>query len=191
MELAKAWRSAFTTVVQQPLYAEPLKRAARQGKAAWTHHITAAVVAACETLGWEAAAIGHKGKTLPKSKSEYLSIDVMAFAPDKQKWSFPVAVFELENQQDDDYIAYDLWKLLCVRSNLRVLYCYRAHGRDIINLKQLLVNEVIGAMPVQERLTLPGSTLVVVGTYSTRDEFPYGYFKWWKLEKNTGKFRTL
>jgi hypothetical protein len=191
MALAQDWRTTFTTTIQQTVYAQPLQRAFIEGKKIWTLHMTRAVVSACDSMGWEPAAVGYKGKTLPIVKSEYLSIDVTAFRPDQQKWSFPIAVFELENQQDDDYVAYNLWKLLCVRASLRVLYCYRPHGTSALELKQLLTDEVVGAMPVHERVELSGSTLVVVGSYSKQDTFPYGYFNWWKLDKNTGKFYSM
>lgn len=191
MSLTAKWRTAFNQTLQQPAYAKPLTKAAATGKRPWTTHMTTAVVAACQAMGWAAAAHGYKGAVLPVQRSEYLSIDVTAFAPSESRWHFPVAVFELENQQDDDYVAYNLWKLLCVRAALRVVFCYRAHGSDAQALKSLLSGEVVAALPLDERLNLKGSTVVVVGTYSTQDMFPYSFFKWWQLDKNTGNFLSM
>ena len=38
---------------------------------------------------------------------------------------------------------------------------------------------------------LSGETLVVVGSRDESATFPYGFFKWWKLDTNTGTFRLL
>ncbi len=170
---------------------QQLQKASRQGKRAWTSSMTEAVIQTCSVMGWEASAQGHKGASLPQLRSEYLNIDVMSFVPDSQRWLFPVAIMELENQQDDDYIAYNLWKLLCVRADLRVVYCYRpeaAQGRDLM---ELLSREVIGALTVKQRISLVGDTVMVVGSKAASETFPYGFFKWWRLEKNTGRLRPF
>jgi hypothetical protein len=36
---------------------------------------------------------------LPKRRSEYLALDVMAFAPGEKQWLFPCRVMELENNE--------------------------------------------------------------------------------------------
>lgn len=33
---------------------------------------------------------------------------------------------ELENSRDSERIAYSLWKVLCVRAELRIVFCYRS-----------------------------------------------------------------
>jgi hypothetical protein len=87
--------------------------------------LTAIVIKTCKTLEWQCAAKNNKGSVLPIQRNEYLSLDVMAFPEKESRWKFPVAVFELENQQKDEYIEYAFWKTVCVRANLRVLFCYR------------------------------------------------------------------
>ena len=52
---------------------------------------------------------------------------------------FPVAIFELENCGDEDRIAYSLWKLLCVKAELRVVFCYRKRAADATPLKSVIV----------------------------------------------------
>lgn len=191
MGVARAWRDCFMKTVQQHELAAQLKAASRQGKRAWTTAMTAAVIQACGEMGWEASAQGHQGASLPQQRSEYLNIDVMAFAPGPGRWLFPTAVMELENQQDDDYIAYNLWKLLCVRADLRVVYCYRPEAEQGRELMSLLSDDVIGALTVQQRTTLVGETVLVVGSHAAAETFPYGFFRWWRLEKNVGRIRPL
>ena len=73
--------------------------------AAWTKHLTAVVVAGCEAMGWRAAAKGYPGQVLPVSRSEYLALDVVAFADSSARWPFPIANFELENSPVDDLVG--------------------------------------------------------------------------------------
>lgn len=142
-------------------------------------------------MGWQASAKGHKLHLLPVPRQEYLSQDVMAFVVGEPRWSFPVAVMQLENRQDKDYIAYSLWKVLSVRAELRVVYCYRHGGADVTALVRFLQNDVIGSMGIQGRMALSGQTLLVVGNRDEADTFPYGFFKWWELEQNTGTFQKF
>jgi hypothetical protein len=46
-------------------------------------------------------------------------------------------------------------------------------------------------MGIQGRLMLEGQTVVVVGCRDEAATFPYGFFKWWELENNTGKFEQI
>lgn len=191
MGFAAQWQAHFMQVVQQYELSNRLKKASKQGKRVWTFEMTDAVIQTCTAMGWEAFAQGHKGASLPESRSEYLNIDVMAFVPGVQRWLFPVAVMELENQQDDDYIAYNLWKLLCVRAELRVVYCYRPEATQGRDLMELLSEDVIGALTVKQRMRLIGDTVIVVGSKAASERFPYGFFKWWRLEKNVGRLRPF
>lgn len=143
-------------------------------------------------MDWTAAALEHQQDLLPVARSEYLALNVMAFereTPDR--WRFPVAVMELENRPEADIIAYSLWKLICVRAELRVLFCYRRQSEEGRHLVQALADQVVGAMPIEQRTSLDGETLIVVGSRGEVPTFPYGFFRWWRLEKNTGKFMVL
>jgi hypothetical protein len=191
MGLGKRWQQAFMKIVQERELALALKKASVQGKRTWTAAMTTAVIQTCTAMGWEAAAKGYKGISLPVPRSEYLSIDVTAFVPGSSRWLYPVAVMELENQQVDDYIAYNLWKLLCVRADLRVVYCYRPEAEQGRHLMQLLSEEVVGALPVTQRTTLLGETVLVVGSQAAAETFPYGFFRWWRLDKGVGRIRPF
>jgi len=190
--LAVGWRDALMRVVGQSEEAERLKLAATEGQLGeWTTALTRCVVSSCREMGWVASAIGHKANLLPVDQSEYLAVDVMAFNDSTKRWPFPIAVAELENGQTTDRIAYSLWKVLAVRAELRVVFCYRRQAEDGPTLIRLLEADVIQAMGLAGRTRLGGETLVVVGTRSEAEYFPYGFFKWWQLDLGTGRFRIM
>ncbi len=107
--------------------------------------------------------------------------DVMAFIEKKPRWAFPVVVMELKNRQELDYIAYSLWKEMCVQADLWVVYCYPRSRADVAALVKFLQNDVIGSMGISERMALSEQTLLVVGSRDQADTFPHGFFKWWQL----------
>lgn len=183
------WRAAFLKTVQQHDRAQLLKEAALEGRlGAWTKELTAVVVSTCQSLGWQASAKSHRLELLPVTGSEYLGIDVMAFAQGKTRWRFPAAVIELENSQSDDRVAYSLWKVLCLRADLRIVFCYRRSVAKGSALMRSLREEAIEAIGLAGRMKLEGETLVVIGSYDSSSTFPYSFFKWLRLDNNTGTF---
>jgi len=186
------FRETFFAVVQADDLAGNLKQAASAANlGAWTRAITEAAIRTCSELGLMASAKGHKLELLPIHRSEYLALDVMAFAEGEKRWRFPVAVMELEISAREDQIAYSLWKVLSVRADLRIVFCYRRKGEEIPALLRHLREEVVEAMGLAGRVKLEGATLLVVGSRSESETFPFGYFGWWSLDTNTGKFERL
>jgi hypothetical protein len=157
----------------------------------WTRVLTAAVVATCESQGWMVAARRHRLDRMPEAKEEYLGIDAMAFAPGDALWLFPVAAIELENSRRDDRIAYSLWKVLNVRAPLSVVFCYRPSADVGAALVRYLKQTVIQSMSLDRRIGLAGEILVTVGYRNQAETFPYGFFKWWRLNANTGEFEQF
>jgi hypothetical protein len=189
---AKRFREHFFYVVQKEEFAVPLKQAALAAHlAAWTEALTGAAVATCEAVGWKASAKGHKTELLPIHRSEYLGLDVMAFPKGERRWRFPIAVMELENSSREDQIAYSLWKVLSANAEWRAVFCYRERSEQIPALVRHLREEVVEAMALSGRVGLGGQTTLIVGTRSESETFPYGYFGWWNLDTNTGKFERV
>lgn len=189
---AGRWRDVFYNIIQQPEFAEPLKAASLQSKLKlWTTHLTEAVVRSGAPFRWEMAAKAHPCSRIPESRHEYLTLDAMAFPPGDELWPFPLAVFELENQTDETRIAYSLWKVLMVRAPLRFVFCYRQDPRESASLVEALRESVIRPLSPKSREWLGGDTVVVVGCRGDAETFPYGFFKWWRLDLNTGAFRLL
>ena len=125
---------------------------------------------------------------MPVPRAEYLAIDVTAFAGSASKWPLPTAVIELENSRRDDLVAYSLWKVLAVRAELRVVFCYRSDAEQGSALVQQIQRDVIAPLGPDERLQLGGETLLVVGQRDDASAFPHGFFRPWILESNTGHF---
>lgn len=169
----------------------PLREAAIEGNLGrWTRLLTGVLVRSCETLGWPAAATGHRLAVLPRPQQEYLGIDVMAFPPSAGEsgpaWPIPIAVFELENQRER--AAYSLWKVICVRAELRVVFAYRNDWEQVRELVQSIKREVIDGFSIEQRQTLDDQTLLITGSRGEGDTFPYGFFKVWRLNPNIGSF---
>ncbi len=188
------WQQAFLDVVQQPSVAAPLKEASlAEDLKTWTACLTSSVVESCKALGWLAAAKGHRLSELPQAGQEFLSLDVMAFQsePSPKRWRFPVGVFELENDRTDDRVAYSLWKVLCVRAPLRVVFAFRRDWDASRSSVNAICADVIGSLSVGDRSALTGEIVVVIGNRGDGDTFPWGYFKFWKLDTNVGRFEKV
>jgi hypothetical protein len=169
----------------------PLRDAAEIGELKqWSAALTGIVVGTFPRMGWRGAARGHRSDLIPVPRSQYLELDVLAFeiAGDR-RWRFPVGVFELENSPIDDLVAYSLWKVLCVRASLRVVFCYRRDASEGAELVRHLADQVVQAMEIPTRTGLGGETLVVVGSRSETSSFPYGFFNDWTLDANTARVR--
>lgn len=189
---AAKFEEAFRSRAQSPRFSTDLKSSTLQGEAGkWTKTITACSIAVCGDLGWHANAKGHASSVLPLLRSEYLGLDLIAFKPTGGRWPFPVAVMEFENKPGLDWIAYSLWKVLCVRAKVRIVFCYRKEANEGAELVRALTHAVIEPLGLEGRLSLEGETLVVVGSRNEGETFPYGFFSWWTLDTNTGKFSKI
>ena len=188
--LSGLWYAKFMDTVRQNPASVALQEAAQRAQLTeWTRALTTIVVGSCEAMAWKGVAKGHKSTILPVPRQEFLGLDVVAFEPaGERRWRFPVAVFELENSTADDRVAYSLWKVLCVRSQLRVVFCYRQDSGDGSKLVRHLAAEVARAMEIPERTAVIGETLVVVGSRDETKTFPYGFFKDWVFDANVGRF---
>ena len=126
---------------------------------------------------------------LPVSRNEYLALDIVAFAPNAEsRWPLPVAVFELENSPTLERVAYSLWKVLCTRAELRIVFCYRKDTAEGNTLVRHLSEQVAQAMGIQERTRIGGETMLIVGSRNESGTFPYGFFKDWRYDTNLGRF---
>jgi hypothetical protein len=123
-------------------------------------------------------------------------MDVMAFcgvtdtSDSSPRWPAPLAVFELENSPRDDRVAYSLWKVLSVRATLAVVMAYRRSWELASALPNRLAADVLpGLRPTNE--TSPDDVVIVMGSRSDGESFPWGYFKFWRLDHGVGRFTKL
>jgi hypothetical protein len=189
--IAQVWFGAFMETVKTHEASTKLREASERGELKhWTQALTGIVVSTFAQMGWRGTAREHRSDLLPVARSEYLALDVVAFeAAGDRRWRFPISVFELENSPVDDLVAYSLWKVLCVRTSLRVVFCYRRDAIEGAELVRHLAKEVVRSMEISTRSGLGGETLLVVGSRSEAAAFPYGFFKDWTLDANTARFR--
>lgn len=185
--LPEAWKAGFITLLRTTEQSEVLKAASLAGDLrTWTAVLTAMVIESCEAMGWQAAAKSHRPDLLPVRRNEYLSLDVVAFGRKEKGWQLPVAIFELENSAKDDMVAYALWKLLCVRAPLRVLFCYRGDPEEATALVRKLQQDVIKSIPPEERIRLDGNTILCIGNRGHAGTFPFDFFRWWQVDAGSG-----
>jgi hypothetical protein len=191
--LATRWTSQFYATLgdDRPAADELRDASLRSDLGRWTSTLTSVVARSFQHLGFAAAGKGYRCEVLPVKRSEYLGQDVMAFSSRGAGWQFPAAVCELENAADGDLVAYSLWKVLCVRCALRVVFCYRPDPEAGPAFVSTLATAVVDAMPLAERAALDGETLIVVGSRNEAGTFPYGFFQAWKLNSNTGRFERF
>lgn len=191
--LSQRFVAAFLSLLEQERdAATDLREAAlAEDLTRWTKTLTALVVRAFTALGMPAAAKGHRCAALPVSRGEYLGQDVMAFGAAPNGWRLPLAVCELENSPQLELVAYSLWKVLCVRCALRVVFCYRARPDESARLVSELAEQVVSAQGIHDRQSLGGETLLLVGSRDEAQTFPYGFFSIWKLNLNTGRFERF
>jgi hypothetical protein len=193
----ETWQESFLALVQKPDTADPLKEAAVAGRLGdWTACSTAAVVGSCAALGWRATGKGHRLDLLPQAGEEYLGIDVLAFpetvdGAQSPSWPLPLAAFELENHARDNRVAYSLWKVLCLRVDLRVVFAYRPDWERGRQLVRNVAADVVGGMPPEQRTAIGGQTVLAVGNRGEGETFPWGYFKFWILDTNLGRFEKV
>ena len=190
---SRVWaRSLYTALDGDRRTTATLREASITGDLSrWTQTLTGAVANSLRELELEVAAKGHRCSSLPVKREEYLSLDVAAFLRAEKNWRFPVAVCELENSPRDAVVEYALWKVLCVRDALRVVFCYRSARADAVKLIGSLANGVVGAVAISSRERLTGDTLVFVGSRIESATFPYGFFQAWRLNRNLGRFETF
>lgn len=130
-------------------------------------------------------------RTRPKDgeySGEYLNIDALFFDLsayddwETNDWDPPIlpsAAIELENDYDPMKITYCLWKLLCIRTPLRILICYQAQTDDIQSLRSLLEGVIL-----QRRLMEgeAGCLFVIIGDESMGNESEweeyFNIFEW-------------
>ena len=186
------WQSTFYDILRSDPRSTILKQASLdEDLETWTKELTTLVIKTCTQLSWTCAAKNHKGQALPIERNEYLAIDVMAFPDTDSRWKFPVAVIELENQKKDEYIEYAFWKTLCVRTDLRILFCYRKNPDDGAELVKKLNREVLNAMKQEDKLNIEGETIICIGYRNNAGTFPYDFFRWWHFDRNLGNITKL
>jgi hypothetical protein len=61
-------------------------------------------------------------------------------------------------------------------------------SRQLVNA---VATDVIGGLRPAQRTALEGQTVLVVGNRGEGETFPWGYFKFWMLDTNLGRFEKV
>lgn len=89
-DLPERFRQEFFASIRADDSAESLKQSALAGRLGeWTRALTTVAVRACQRMGWPASGRANKLNLLPVQRSEYLALDVMAFADGQKRWRYP------------------------------------------------------------------------------------------------------
>lgn len=123
-----------------------------------------------------------------KVEKEFLNIDAMFFDKnDVNTGVLPRVVIEHENNRIKEDIKYSLFKILCVRSSIRVLICYQDGARKVEPLKQCLEETILtGGLMKGDT----GYLLVIIGNETETDSWGdyFNAYEWKndRLEKIEG-----
>ncbi len=71
------------------------------------------------------------------------------------------------------------------------MFAFRRDWGESRNTIDVLCRDVIGGLSPSERLALGGETVIVIGNRGEGETFPWGYFKWWLLDANLGRFEKV
>jgi len=117
-----------------------------------------------------------------KYSGEYLNMDAMFIDNsdytdwDSDDWDPPVlpsAVVELENDDRFAKITYCLWKIICIRAEIRVLICYQTN-KDKVNSLRKRLEETLMSRRLME--TAKGELFVIIGDATKDDSSWKDYF---------------
>jgi hypothetical protein len=121
---------------------------------------------------------------------EYFDIDALfidnkEYENENNNWDpfvLPSAAIELENNPRHDKIAYCMWKILCIRTQLRVLICYQGSSNKISDLISCLTQVISKGNLLEGNNNNDGELLVLVGDDSLPEETEwidyYSIYEW-------------
>lgn len=73
----------------------------------------------------------------------------------------------------------------------RVLFAYRPDWERGRQLVKTVGADVVGGLRPEQRIGSGGQTVLVVGNRGEGETFPWGYFKFWMLDTNLGRFEKV
>ena len=119
-----------------------------------------------------------------RDSGEYLNIDAMFLDKsaypsnwnigDWDPYILPSAVVEHENDYGFEKIAYCLWKIVCIRAEVRVLICYQNNKEKIDSLTKYL-EKIVKKSKLMEKVQ--GELFVIIGNDEEKKSSWKKYFK--------------
>jgi hypothetical protein len=158
-------------------------------RASWTQEMGHIMDKVGKELG--CAVVRRRPDVLDKNESgEYLNIDFMFFNIkdyDEGKRILPKVAVEHENNRNKKKIEYCLWKILCIRSPIRVLICYQSNADKVTKLRQHLEDVIWQGSLMKGSIE---DLFVIIGDESVanKDEWDWrDYFKVFEWRSDTLK----
>ncbi len=90
-----------------------------------------------------------------------------------------------------DRVGYLLWKVLCLRTDLRVVSAFRRDWEESCRSVDAICLDVVGSITIPERVAVTGETVLIIGNRGDSETFPCGYFKMWLLDTKLGRFEKI
>jgi len=161
----------------------------------WTQFIGCVINSVAEKVDCYAA-MRRSHPNNGEYSGEYLNIDAI-FIPEAfydSKWEkgrskdwdpfvLPAVAIEFENSYDYSKIMYCIWKMICLRTSLRVLISYQANAENVVLLKTYVEKEISKRKLMEGE---KGDLLIIIGDDTKGDEITWEeYFKifLWKGQK--------
>ncbi len=174
------WLAAFFEALQSSR--APIGKCIEQLRGGdWTHHMEKVMQKIGKRFG---RPIVCRNKRQDERSGEYLGIDFVFLDPNDEdpgrEWPkyLPVACAEHENAPNHKKIGFCLWKLLSVRSPLRILICYQPTKHEASELHEYLEHVIWrgGLMHGEtgELLVLVGNEEIKTGTWQDY----YAAYEW-------------
>ena len=182
----KSWLSAFMQVIDNSYKKYNI---ADWTSSEWTHFLGEVL----DEVGKKAEySVVHLRPDNKAESGEYLNIDALYFADkdytsdEKEPLVLPRVAVELENSYSSDKIAYCLWKLMCIRTALKVLICYQRNEQKIRDLKARLEAVILDGKLMEGQDV---EVLLLIGNEDSHEDTEwnnyYSVFEW----KNNGGFK--
>lgn len=169
--MAKKWVKQFFSVIES---AYPKKK--RWTDPEWTEFMKKVMERVAKRMK---CYVVQRGPHIKNESWEYLKIDAFFISNSdydrlikktRKGWDpfvLPQTVIELENSNDKNKISYCLWKILCIRSPLRVLICYQDGTTKVKRLRKHLEGVIQQGHLMKGA---EGDLLVIIGDESIKED---------------------
>ena len=166
----RLWPNYFIEMIVAKRQEYPVEQSFKDAE--WTEFIKKVMDGIGEKMNCHVARIRPENR---EASGEYLNIDAVfidnaEYALTKEsEWdpfALPRAVVELENSYKTMKISYCLWKILCIRSPIRVLICYQRNTKGVKDLKERLENVIWQGSLMKGT---DGDLLVIIGDDSVSE----------------------
>jgi hypothetical protein len=172
----RLWLTYFTQVIKSAAVDDKKEWTS----SLWTEFMGSAIDGVAKKMNCD---LIRRRQDKKEESGEYFNIDGLfiynceyALIDEKIGWDpfvLPSAAVELENSYDLNKISYCLWKLMCIRSPIRVLICYQDSSKGVAKLRNHLENVIWHGSLMKGD---DGDVLIIIGNESIAEDAPWGKY---------------